>query len=147
MDKIRFFSVVAIAVVLSSCATTDDPKDYQPTGDAAQRGRLCLYRTIPRMTAGVWQDWVLDGRWAGQIRPDRYYCGDTFVGTHIVRVGMSDEKLVFSVGKDQRVFVRFGSEGQKGLDPVLVDRDTALMELKAQGYDSDHPPSPLPVWR
>ncbi|RTL26519.1 MAG: hypothetical protein EKK49_18290 [Rhodocyclaceae bacterium] len=60
---------------------------------------------------------------------------------------MGDEKLVFSVGKDQQVFVRFGSAGQKGLDPVLVDHDTALMELKEQGYDSDHPRSPLPVWR
>jgi hypothetical protein len=147
MNKTRLFSVAAIAMILSSCATTDDPKDYQPMGDAAQSGQLCLYRTIPRITAGVWQDWVLDGRWKGQIRPDHYYCGETFVGKHIVRVGMGDEKLVFSVGKDQQVFVRFGSAGEKGLDPVLVDHDTALMELKAQGYGSDHPRSPLPVWR
>ena len=145
MKKVKLFSVAIIATTLVSCAVTDNPKDYQPVGDPTHNGQLCLYRTIPQVTMGAWQDWVLDGRWTGQIRPDRYYCGKTFVGRHIVRVGMGEEKLEFVMNNDQKIFIRFGSEGQKGLDPVLVDHDTALKELKMKGYENDR--SPLPVWQ
>lgn len=126
-------------VFLSGCAT-DDPKNYQPSSSSSDTGRVCLYRTELRHTPGFWQDWFLDGRWYGQIRPDRYYCMNIHLGRHIVRVGVGNNTVEFTLDKDQQVFVRFDVDVAlfgKGIYPVLVDPQTARKELKGKGYDID----------
>ncbi len=129
-------------VFLAGCITVDDPKNYQPSTSSSDTGRVYVYRTASRSTPGLWQDWILDGRWSGQIRPDRYYCKDVCVGRHIVRVGGGNQKIEFTLKKDQQVFIRFDVDDSafgKGIHPVLVDRQTAQEELKSKGCDINNP--------
>lgn len=142
----KSFHALIPLIFLAGCGTFDDPKDYQPSTSSSDTGRVCLYRTAPRSTPGVWLDWYLDGRWRGQITPYRYYCMDTHVGRHIVRVEDRNEKVEFTLEKDQQVFIRFEVPPVpplfgRGRDiyPVLVDRQTAQEEFKSKGYDLDRP--------
>lgn len=134
----KLFHILIPLIILTGCVTVDDPKDYQPSAYSSDTGRVCLYRIAPRSTPGVWMDWVLDGRWSAQIRPDRYTCMDTHAGRHIVRVGGRDEKVEFMLEKDQRVYIRFDVEQEKGIYPILVDRRTAQEDFKNKGWDIDH---------
>jgi len=136
-----FYALIPL-IFLAGCATYDDPKDYQPSTSSSDTGRVCLYRTAPRITPGAWRDWILDGRWRGEIRPDRFYCKDFHVGRHVVRVAGENEKLEFTLEKDQQVFIRFEADRGlfgKGIYPILVDQQTAREELKSRGYDIDRP--------
>ncbi len=140
-SRYSIWAFISLAFLVG-CGTTDDPNNYQPSSASPETGLVCLYRTAPRSTSGAWQDWVLDGRWTGEIRPDKYYCERIHVGRHIVRVSVSDAAVAFSLEKDQKVFVRFEVDGsQKGqpfpIYPILVDRDTARSEMRAKGYDID----------
>lgn len=63
------------------------------------------------------------------------------MGRHIVRVEGHDQKVEFTLEKGQEVFVRFDVDSAffgKGIYPVVVNRATALMELKRSGQDVDH---------
>jgi hypothetical protein len=127
-----------ILLFLAGCGTFDNPKDYQPATSSFDSGQVCLYRTAPRSTPGVWQEWILDGKWSGEIKPGSYYCKATHAGRHIVRVGIGDNKVEFMLEKDQQVFVRFDVDRAligKGIYPVLVDRKTAHEEFKLMGVD------------
>lgn len=132
-------SLVLIPLIFLAGCVTDDPKDYQPSASSSDTGRVCLYRTAPRSTPGSWQDFILDGTWTGEIRPDKHYCKDTHVGRHIVRVGVGNKKVEFTLERDQQVFIRFEVEQGKDIYPILVDRQTALEELRSQGYNIDSP--------
>lgn len=136
MAHLACTTLVAALLLMAGCIHLDDPKDYQPNDASLGTGRVCLYRTAPRISSGAWQDWVLDGRWSGEIRPDRYSCLETHAGRHVVRVSIGPEKLEFFVEKDQRVFVRFDVDGSR-IHPVLVDQQTAQLEFRRRGYDTD----------
>lgn len=131
---LRLLATPSLLIFLSGCGTFDNPKDYQPSTSSPDSGRVCLYRTAPRSTPGVWMDWILDGRWSGEIRPGSYYCKATHVGRHIVRVGIGDNKVEFTLEKDQQVFIKFHVDN-KGIYPVIVDRQAAQDELKLMGVD------------
>lgn len=127
---------------LAGCGTFDNPQDYEPTTSSPDNGIVCLYRIAPRSTPGVWQEWIVDGRWSGEIRPGMYSCKTLHVGRHIVRVGIGDSKVEFSLAKDQQAFVRFDVDSAlfgKGIHPVLVDQKTAHEELKLMGVDPERP--------
>lgn len=129
-------TLMAPLLFMAGCVHVDEPQNYQPIGASSGTGRVCLYRTAPRISSGAWQDWILDGRLSGEIRPDRYSCLETHVGRHVVRVSVGPEKLEFSLDKDQRVFVRFDIDGSR-IHPVLVDQQTAQLEFRRRGYDID----------
>ena len=135
--QILFYILIAL-IMLSGCVTIDDPKNYQPFASSSDIGRVCLYRIAPRSTPGTWMDWVLDGRWSAQIRPGAYTCMETHVGRHIVRVGGRDENLEFKLEKDQRVYIRFEVEQEKGIYPILVEQQTAENDFKSEGWDINH---------
>jgi hypothetical protein len=134
------FHILMTFLILTACATYDDPKDYQPAGASSDTGHVCLYRIAPRSTPGAWQDWTLDGSWSGRIIPGHNYCMDTFVGRHIVRVASGKENVEFTLEKDQQVFIRFDF-GESlfgiGIFPILVDRQTAREDLESIGFDID----------
>jgi hypothetical protein len=144
MAHLACTTLVAPILFMAGCIHLDDPKAYQPIDASAGTGRVCLYRTAPRISSGAWQDWILDGRSSGEIRPDRYSCLETHAGRHVVRVSIGPEKLEFFLERDQRVFVRFDVDGSR-IHPVLVDQQTAQLEFRRRGYDidrSDGGPSP-----
>lgn len=132
----RNLAVYISLALLAGCINIDDPKNYQPSMSTSDKGRIYLYRIAPRSTPGSWQDWVLDGHWNGEIRPGRAYCHNSHVGRHIVRVGISDKKVEFTLVKGQEVFVRFDVE--PNIHPVIVDRELAIKDLKTFGADTDH---------
>jgi len=140
-SKMRYPILIA-SIVLAGCNTTyitDDPKNYQPSGSSPDTGEVWLYRVVPRGTPGNWRKWVMDGNKSAEIIPSRYNCVVTHVGPHIVRVGWSEEKVEFTLHKDQQVYIRFDhvDEPGKSFQPVLVDKDTAWREFFSKAKRED----------
>jgi hypothetical protein len=100
---------------------------------AAGMGRIWIYRTAPK-GIGVPPTIVIDGRQYEPLLHGTAYSINVVPGKHQVTLAYHEEKLEVEVAAGDDAFVRFDLDPAlfgRGFFPVLVERETAQVEVNA----------------